>query len=205
MSPSPKSAAFVPFSAEEEREVIEALQRGNREALSTLYRWYGDPLYRLAILPRLPVLDLAEDVLALSFARAMERIHQFRPEGKSIFFWMRRIAINLAMDTHRRHSAQQRMHARLQQEQNVIPLHSSTPSPDRESDLSEVRELIEEALEELNPRYAQALRLRLLEDKDRSECAEILGITLGNFDVLFHRAAKAFRDKYLPDDTRRAS
>ena len=91
MNSSPKSAAFEPLSSEEEEEVINALKAGNREALSTLYRWYGDPLYRQAILPRLPVLELAEDVLAQCFARAMERIHQFQPDGKSIFFWMRRI------------------------------------------------------------------------------------------------------------------
>jgi len=178
--------------------VIEALKGGHTEALSELYRWYGDALYRLAILPRLPLPELAEDVLAQTFARAMERIQQFKNHDRSIFFWMRRIAINLAMDTHRRHLAQRKMHARLNTESNVIPLHGQTPAPDRPSEVAELRELIEESLEMLNPRYAQVLRLRLLDDKDRAECAEILGVTLGNFDVLFHRAAKAFRDKYPP-------
>ena len=189
---------FTPFSPEEEKEVVQALQEGQHSALSTLYEWYGNPLYRLAILPRLPVVELAEDVLAQTFARSMERIAQFQNHERSIFFWMRRIAINLAMDTHRKHQAQRKMHQRLAAESNVIPLHHSTDSPDRPSDLAEVRDLIEEALELLNPRYAQALRLRLLEDKDRAECAEIMDISIGNFDVLFHRAAKAFRDKYPP-------
>jgi RNA polymerase sigma-70 factor (ECF subfamily) len=90
------------------------------------------------------------------------------------------------------------MHARLKAESNVIPLYGQTPAPDRPSELAEVRVLIEESLALLNPRYARVLRLRLLDDKDRAECAEILGVTLGNFDVLFHRAAKAFRDKYPP-------
>ena len=87
---------------------------------------------------------------------------------------------------------------RLNEEQKVIPLHGHLPAPDRASSLAEVRELIEESLSQINPRYAQALRLRLLDDHDRAECAEIMGVTLGNFDVLFHRAAKAFRDKYPP-------
>lgn len=178
--------------------VVQALQEGHREALSELYGWYGNALYRLAILPRLPIPELAEDVLSQTFARAMERIHQFKTHDRSIFFWMRRIAINLAMDTHRRHTAQQTMHARLRVESNVIPLHGHTVAPDHSSDLVEMRELIEEALELLNPRYAKALRLRLLEDKDRSECAEIMDVSISTFDVLFHRAAKAFRDKYPP-------
>jgi len=194
----PKSHDFTPFSPEEEKEVIQALQNGKHAALSTLYQWYGDALYRLVILPRLPIVELAEDVLAQTFARSMERIAQFKNHEKSIFFWMRRIAINLAMDTHRKHQAQRKMHQKIAAESNVISLHHSTDSPDRSSDLAEVRDLIEEALDLLNPRYAQALRLRLLEDKDRAECAELLDISIGNFDVLFHRAAKAFRDKYPP-------
>jgi RNA polymerase sigma-70 factor (ECF subfamily) len=52
------------------------------------------------------------------------------------------------------------------------------------------------ALEALNPRYATALRLRLIEDRDREECAESLGVSVGNFDVILHRAAKAFRKVY---------
>ena len=194
----PQIHAFSPKSHEEEHPIVVGLRAGDPKALSTLYEWYGEILYRTTILPRLPIPELAEDCLAQTFARAMERIAQFKPQGKSIYFWMRRISINLAMDAHRRHQAQRRVHQRLSEEQNVIPLHGRLPNPDRASELSEVRELIEEALSQLNPRYAQALRLRLLDDRDRAECAAIMNITIGNFDVLFHRAAKAFRDKYPP-------
>jgi RNA polymerase sigma-70 factor (ECF subfamily) len=189
---------FSPKSLEEEHTVVAGLQGGDPKALSTLYEWYGEPLYRKVILPRLPIPELAEDCLAQTFARAMERISQFKPQQRSIYFWMRRIGINLAMDAHRRHQAQQRVHQRLSEEHTVIPLHGHLPGPERARDLLEVRELIEESLNQLNPRYAQALRLRLLDDRDRTECAEIMNITIGNFDVLFHRAAKAFRDKYPP-------
>ena len=50
----------------------------------------------------------------------------------------------------------------------------------------------------MNERYATALRMRLLEEKSREECAQILGVTVGNFDVILHRAAKAFRTVYPP-------
>ena len=64
--------------------------------------------------------------------------------------------------------------------------------------MEETAELVEEALELLNPRYAQALRLRLLEDRSRAECAEALGVKVNNFDVILHRATKAFRKVYPP-------
>ena len=72
------------------------------------------------------------------------------------------------------------------------------PAPDRGVDVDETRALVNEALELLNPRYAQALRLRMIEDRDREECARIMDVTVGNFDVILHRAAKAFRKKYPP-------
>ncbi len=58
--------------------------------------------------------------------------------------------------------------------------------------------MIDTSLGLMNERYAQALRLRLLDDKSREECAEALGVTVGNFDVILHRAAKAFRKVYPP-------
>ena len=75
---------------------------------------------------------------------------------------------------------------------------SHLPSPDRSVVVDETRALVEETLALLHPRYATALRLRLLEDRDRTECAELMEVTLGNFDVILHRASKAFRTKYPP-------
>jgi hypothetical protein len=61
-----------------------------------------------------------------------------------------------------------------------------------------IRELAEDSLAQINPRYAQALRLRLLDDKDREECAALMDVTVATFDVILHRACKAFREKYPP-------
>ena len=72
------------------------------------------------------------------------------------------------------------------------------PQPDRAPEIEETRSAVNRALEKLNPRYAEALRMRLLEDRDREECADALGVSVGNFDVILHRAAKAFRKVYPP-------
>ena len=58
--------------------------------------------------------------------------------------------------------------------------------------------MVETSLSMLNERYAEALKLRLIDDLEREECAAILGVTLGNFDVILHRAAKAFRKVFPP-------
>lgn len=185
-------------SLESEREVIAALRDGDREALATLYGWYGDRLYRQAILPRLPIVELAEDVLRDTFRIALERITQFTLEDRSIFFWLRRIAINRALDVHRAHARTQRLEDKLVAEPESAPSGTPAPAPDRQVEVDETADLVSEALALLNPRYAMALRLRLLEEQDREDCAKALGVSTGNFDVILHRASKAFRKIYPP-------
>jgi len=171
------------------------LQQGDRAALATLYGWFGDRLYRQVILPRLPVPELAEDVLKDTFRLSMERIHQYKPQGASIFFWLRRIAINRAIDVHRARQRQRRLEEAVKHEPDRT-VGQQPLAPDRAPEISETRDLVRAALGQLNPRYANALRMRLLDELDRDECAAALDVTVGNFDVIFHRACKAFRKVY---------
>jgi len=181
----------------QEREIVRRLKEGDREAAAWLFRWYSDRLYRQAILPRLPNRELAEDVLKDTFRRALERIDQYTPTDRSIFFWLRRIAINRAIDVHRAHARDRRVaespHDAIERTMGAPP-----PAPDRAPEVAQTRDMVARSLSRLNPRYAKALRLRLLEDRDRAECAEIMNVTVGNFDVILHRACKAFRKVYPP-------
>jgi RNA polymerase sigma-70 factor (ECF subfamily) len=177
--------------------VVEALKRGDRRAAGTLYAWYGDALFREVILSRLPVRDLAEDVLRDTFRLVLERVDQYQPEeNKSIYFWIRRIAINRATDVYRSWQRARRLEEAVEAEARV---HGEAAAPDDGVEVDERRAGIEKALTQLNPRYAEALRLRLLDELEREECAARLGVTVGNFDVILHRACAAFRKVYTPD------
>lgn len=187
---------LVPLA--EERAVILQLQQGDRQAAGTLYRWYGDALYRQVLLPRLPDPDLASDCLAETFVTALTKIASYRfQEGVSIFFWLRRIAINKAMDQHRRQGRTTELPEVLS-EDDAGDLVEPAEKADRNLDVEDTKGMVETSMSRLNERYALALRLRMIEDRSREECAQILGITVGNFDVLLHRAAKAFRKVYPP-------
>lgn len=182
---------------DEERRVVERLRSGDRAAAGVLFTWFANGLYRRAILPRLPVPELAEDVLKDTFRIALERIETFTNHDRSIFFWLRRIAINRAIDVHRARKRDRRPShnpaATIERTMSTPP-----PAPDRAPELADTRDAVNRALAQLNPRYAQALRLRLLDDCDREDCAATMGVTVGNFDVILHRAAKAFRKVYSP-------
>ena len=194
-APETIQSDLVPL--DQERDVIERLQAGDRKAFAALYGWYGDRIYRQAILPRLPHRESAEDVLRDTFRTALEKIHTYRIENRSIFFWLRRIAINKAIDVHRRRKRDRTLAEAVKQEP-ADSLHQGTERPDRGLEKDDLRRMVEASMSQMNPRYATALRLRLLEDRTREECAEELGVKVGTFDVLFHRACKAFRKVYPP-------
>jgi len=186
-------------SLEEEKVVILRAQSGDRAAAEQLYSWFGLQIFRSVILARLPDVDHAEDVLWDTFRIVFEKIEQFQNFDRSIFFWIRRIAINLVIDTYRKRVKQSKI-AESILARDALSEVMSVPesSPDQGLIDKDARSLIELSLSRLHTRYAQALRLRLLEDKDREECADIMGVRVGDFDVIFHRACVAFRDNYPP-------
>ena len=66
----------------DERLVVDLLKRGDRQAAATLYAWYGDCLFREVILPRLPVRELAEDVLRDTFRLVLAGLVAEGDEGR---------------------------------------------------------------------------------------------------------------------------
>ena len=191
------------FDLEQEREMVLALQQGDRRAAAMLYETFSDILFRKVILSRLPYIEQAEDVLCETFRIALEKIGTFQLQDRSIFFWLRRIAINLVVDTYRKQVRKRELAERILARDAVGLVMGSTSENAEESLLdaeegAETKGLVHKALGLLNPRYAKALRMRLLDERTREECAAEFGISVGNFDVLFHRACKAFRDNYPP-------
>jgi DNA-directed RNA polymerase specialized sigma24 family protein len=78
--------------------MVEALQWGERQFVVLLYETFSGVLFRKVILSRLPYVDQAEDVLCETFRIALEKIGTYTVVDRSIFFWLRRIAINLVID-----------------------------------------------------------------------------------------------------------
>jgi RNA polymerase sigma factor (sigma-70 family) len=185
----------VPLS--EEQAVIHRLQRGDRQALAMLFGWYGDRIFRYDILPCLPAPEQAEDILKETFRIAMERIDQFQPQTVSIYRWLRRIALNLVLDAGRKTTRRIRFEKALELEIDHA-MGAPPPSPEATVERHELRELIEQSLSTLSSRHAQVLRLRLLEERSRQECAEKMGLSVPALDMLLHRACIAFREAYPP-------
>ncbi|MFM2161597.1 MAG: hypothetical protein RLZZ383_1109 [Pseudomonadota bacterium] len=182
-------------SLDEERAVLVRLQAGDRAAAAALWGWFSDALYR-SVLRRGLSTEAAEDVVRESFRAVLEKISTYRWEGRSLWFWLHRIATNRAMDVHRASSRGRALQERLvaQPEAVVAP----SEAVDRGLDVADTAAEVSVSLSRLHPRYAEALRMRLLEEQSREACAAHFGVTVATFDVLFHRACKAFREEYPP-------
>ena len=63
-------------------------------------------------------------------------------------------------------------------------------------EMARLRGRVSRCLEALNPRYRQAIELRFFEERERQECADVLEVKLGTFDVLILRALRAFRKEW---------
>jgi RNA polymerase sigma-70 factor (ECF subfamily) len=60
-------------------------------------------------------------------------------------------------------------------------------------DLEVARRRVQALIESLNPRYALAIRLRVIEERPREAAAEALGVSVATFDVVLHRAMAALK------------
>jgi RNA polymerase sigma-70 factor, ECF subfamily len=183
---------------EEEREWTARARGGDREAIALLYRAFAARLYTRVLLPKLGFAAAAEDALAETWKSALERLPDYRDEGRSIYAWLSTIAASKAMDMHRGRARSSRVLASF--EALIGPLRPSSPTPLRElesnEELEAVRHATDAALERLNPRYREVLRMRFWEEASRQECAARLEVKEATFDVLLLRALRAFQREW---------
>ena len=183
---------------EEEQRQVEEAQQGNLDAMRPILERYAQPLYGTVILPRLGNAASAEEVLRDTLATAVEKIGRFTWQGKSIYPWLRQIAINKVYDVHRQSKRSRRLADAMIHE---VPIESD---PESHADAQLIadqerrvhRERIEETMGQLQERYRTAIELRLVQELPREECARRLGVTIGTFDVLLFRAVRAFRKHF---------
>lgn len=195
---------------EEQRQVAEA-QQGNLDAMRPILERYAQPLYGTVILPRLGNAASAEEVLRDTLATAVEKIGRFTWQGRSIYPWLRQIAINKVYDVHRQSKRSRRLADAMVHE---VPVESD---PESHADAQLIadqerrshRERIDDTMDLLQERYRTAIELRLVQELPREECARRLGIAIGTFDVLLFRAVRAFRkhfgDRALVDHSEHSS
>jgi len=180
-----------------ERKLADAAKAGDRTALAAILRKHGPVLYRSVLLPRLGSEAAAQDALADTYLRVVERFSQFEWRGCGVYPWLRVIALRIALDALRSKKRELLF--------DPSDLGREVDSAERElnegldaqlcekQDLDNARARLDEALGSINERYATAIRLRVLQERSREDAAGALGVTVPTFDVVLHRALTALK------------
>ncbi len=202
--PSRVSRVLLPDELEAERRLTEQARGGDRVALGRLLERHGPRLYRAVLLPRLGNRALAEEALSLTYLRVVERIGQFQWQSVGIYPWLRVVAMRIALDQLRARKREVLFDtADLEREVDHAERETRDAAALEAHDLGVARTRVRSLLDRLHPRYAHAIRLRVLEERPRAEAAAELGVTVGTFDVVLHRAMAALR-KVLDAEEERA-
>jgi RNA polymerase sigma-70 factor (ECF subfamily) len=180
----------------DEGRLLEGLRRGDPESARVLYERTRGFLLDAVIRPRVGPED-AEDVLSETWERAVGRLRDFEWRGIGLLHWLSAIARRTALERVRRAGREK---LATDPVDVLDSLADDAPTAEAEMIAAErlqlLRRRVEETLVALPERHGTALRLRLIEGRARGECAEALGISVGAFDVLLHRATHGFARRW---------
>lgn len=188
------SVSARPQALPDERSVVERARKGDRRAFETIYRAYASTIYGYVLVPMLGDRDDAHDCLRETFLSAHKALADYEWREPGIYAWLKVLAKNKARDLLRASGRRQRLRGAFAEHVDALSSDGAPATPgEEEVQRAQLRSQIERVLETMNPRYAEVLRLRLLEDRAREDCAEQMDVKIGTLDVLLYRACKAFR------------
>lgn len=177
---------------QDEATTVDAARRGDSEAFRLLVESHSHDVFRLAY--RLTGNEQsADDVVQEAFLKAYRSLHRF--DGRSRFgTWLHRIAVNCAMDHHRK---QKREQQRIlpDSEEAVDTEVSPTPGPDRLTLSTEIEQQLEGALAGLSPMERSAFVLRHFEERPIAEIGRILGARTSATKHAVFRAVRKLRQE----------
>ncbi len=178
----PATARVVAERPADERALVLAAQRGEREAFSELVRTHERRAYAVA---RAIVVNHedAEDAVQEAFLHAYRALHRFLPD-QAFGAWLHRIVANAALDITRRRKVR-----------DADELPESVASPFRDpAEASELRRRLQEALDTLPARQRAVIVLHDVEGFKHSEIGVTLGIPEGTARSDLHYARSHLRE-----------
>jgi len=178
--------------------LVAAAKNGDAAAFEELVNRYENKIFRLTSNITHNHED-AEDAMQDAFLKAYSHLDSF--QGDSRFYtWLVRIAANEAlMRLRKRRPNQVSVDEPIEREDEVdlLPreIEDWRPSPEEKYGEAEMRKILAESIEKLEPDYRIVLVLRDLEELSTQETAETLGLTETAVKSRLLRARLKLRDR----------
>lgn len=186
-APTAKEEGWIP-----DGKLVERVRAGDAVAFELIMRRYNRLLYRLARGILRNDSD-AEEVVQDAYLRAYAKLAEFKgPQGFRA--WLCRIAVNEALGRLRRrgqvisledHAART---SGLHGSNPMKTMRTQQPDPEREASSSELRNMLEDAVDSLSDDFRAVFVLRAVEGLSVAETAEALGLRPETVKTRFHRA-----------------
>lgn len=173
-------------------EVVRRVRDGETALFEILMRRYNQRLYRVA---RTILRDdgEAEDVMQQAYVNAYVHLDQFA--GRASFStWLTKIAVYEALARSRRRGATASRAVFESGEDTMANIHASAPTPEHQALATELKTLLESAIDGLPEHHRLVFTLRDIEGLSTAETAACLGISEENVKTRLHRARALLRD-----------
>jgi RNA polymerase sigma-70 factor (ECF subfamily) len=188
-----------------EHKLLAAVQRGDERVVRQLVDTYSPRLYNLALRILRNSHD-AEDALQETFITALNKLAQF--DGRASFAtWLYRIAVNASLMALRKRRSRRRQEEPLEvpgfEEIRSRDLVDWSTDPTQALLRTEMRQVMESALNKLPAKYRVVFVLRDLEGLSIEETSQTLGISAANVKIRLMRARLFLREalgKYFYED-----
>jgi RNA polymerase sigma-70 factor (ECF subfamily) len=177
-----------------EKELIDALKKGDTHAFGNLVDTYSNNIYRICI-GILARKEDAEDVTQEVFTKIYLNIQSFQEKAK-LSTWIYRIAMNQCSEHLRKASRKKRFNKTISSDGNApyqIAI-EQTLHPDLQLIEHEEQTIILNAINSLPEKYRMVLTLNAIEGVSYKDVAETLNSSLSATESLLYRAKQQLKN-----------
>lgn len=181
----------------DEQTYVTRFQNGDIEAFNTLVLKYQDRITKL-IYKNIKDIETTKDLCQEVFLKAYKALPKFK--GDSAFYsWLYRIAINCCIDYMRQQNRRQTvLFDDLTPEPDDLLLISKQPSPSDQVEMTELGEIIQEAVKQLPPKQQRVFRLRYDQMLQMKEIAVVTNRSEGTVKTHLYHAHRRLRELLRP-------
>ncbi len=181
---------------DDELQLVTAARAGDIPAFETLVNRYERKIFRLGMNITGSRED-AEDVMQEAFLKAYQHLPEF--EGNSRFYtWLVRIAVNQAlMKLRKRRPNQVSLDEEIETGDDSFfrDVEDWGPSPAERYEQTQLHDILNEAISELDPNFRIVFQLRDIEEMSTEETADVLHLSVPAVKSRLLRARLKLRQK----------
>ena len=178
-----------------EEQLIRRAQQGDNVAFEELLLLHQKKVYNLCLrMSANP--DDALDLSQEAFLRAWRSLGQYQFEA-SFSTWLFRLTSNICIDFLRRKKRRQETSLTESYDDSdegaELSVPDAQPGPEQQAMTNETKIELARAMEQLSPEHREILQLRVIEDLQYEQIADILGVRVGTVKPRLARARLSFR------------